>query len=256
MIDAPIGFFDSGVGGLSVLKHAVEVMPEENYIYFGDSANAPYGVRTREEVLDLTFQAVNNLMKQNIKALVIACNTATSVAVEALRGELSIPVISMEPAVKPALEQTQGTVLLMATCVTLDSERVNALIHKWDTEKRILKVPCPNLAEEIEKEAFGQSHLAEYLKELLSDFENCGVSAVVLGCTHYAFVRERIQRILGENIAIFDGIDGTVAHLRELLIQRKIKREENALGSVKVESSKKDSGTLELYNHLLSGGIL
>ena len=170
MRDAPIGFFDSGVGGLSVLRCAIDVMPEENYIYFGDSAHAPYGVRSKEEVLALTLQAADRLMQQKIKALVVACNTATSIAVEALRKALPIPVISMEPAIKPALERTEGKILLMATCVTLESERVNALIRKLDTQSRIIKVPCPRLAEEIEKEVFGHSDLEEYLKEVLQDF--------------------------------------------------------------------------------------
>lgn len=256
MIDAPIGFFDSGVGGLSVLRHAIDVMPEENYIYFGDSAHAPYGVRPREEVLALTLQAADRLMKQEIKALVVACNTATSIAVESLRKVLPVPVISMEPAIKPALEQTEGKILLMATCVTLESERVNALIRKLDTQGRIIKVPCPQLAEKIEKEAFGRSGLEEYLKELLQDFRGCGASAVVLGCTHYSFISARIRQLLGENVLIFDGIDGTVAHLRELLVQRGIKRNHEEKGSVNVQSSKKDEGTLALYSKLLSGGML
>ena len=254
MIDAPIGFFDSCVGGLSVLRHAIEVMPEENYIYFGDSAHAPYGVRPKEEVLALTLQAADRLMQQGIKALVVACNTATSIAVEALRKTLPVPVVSMEPAIKPALERTDGKILLMATCVTLESERVKALIRKLDTRDRIFKIPCPQLAEEIEKEAFGRSALEKYLKELLQGVPKA--SAVVLGCTHYAFVSRRICQLLGEDVLIFDGIDGTVAHLRELLIQRGIKRSQEKKGSVIVESSKTDDGTLALYSKLLSGGIL
>lgn len=256
MVDAPIGFFDSGVGGLSVLKHALAVMPEENYIYFGDSANAPYGVRSREEVLSLTMAAVEKLLQQGIKALVIACNTATSIAVESLRKRLSIPVISMEPAIKPALEQTEGKVLLMATCVTLEAKRVNALIQKLDTKDRVIKVACPRLAEEIEKEVFGHSCLDAYLAELLAGFKSDKASAVVLGCTHYSFIQARIRRILGEHIRVFDGIDGTVAHLEELLIQQGIKRKKGTVGSVVIESSKKDAETLTLYKKLLSGGIL
>lgn len=256
MRDAPIGFFDSGVGGLSVLRCAIDVMPEENYIYFGDSAHAPYGVRSKEEVLALTLQAADRLMQQKIKALDVACNTATSIAVEALRKALPIPVISMEPAIKPALERTEGKILLMATCVTLESERVNALIRKLDTQSRIIKVPCPRLAEEIEKEVFGHSDLEEYLKEVLQDFRSCDASAVVLGCTHYSFISERIRRLLGEKVWIFDGIDGTVAHLRELLIQKGIKRDHKEKGSVSVQSSKKDDKTLALYHKLLSGGML
>ena len=152
----PIGFFDSGVGGLSVLKHAIKVMPEENYIYFGDSLNAPYGTKTNEQVFNLTRAGINKLIVQNVKAIVVACNTATSIAVDELRKTTKIPIISMEPAIKPALEKTDGNVLLLATNVTLSSKRVNNLIEKYDLNNRVIKLPCPELAKKIEEAVFEQ----------------------------------------------------------------------------------------------------
>ena len=110
-----IGFFDSGLGGISVLRDAYFLMPEEDYIYFGDTANAPYGTKKQEQIISMTMNGVDYLLSNNIKALVIACNTATSAAIEKIRQFVSIPVIGMEPAIKPALEHTKGNVLMMAT---------------------------------------------------------------------------------------------------------------------------------------------
>ncbi len=250
----PIGFFDSGLGGLAVLKHAREVMPEENYIFFGDSANAPYGTKTEQEVMKHTQDAVDILLKRNIKALVIACNTATSVAVEYLRSVLDIPVISMEPAVKPALEKTDGKVLLLATNVTLSSKRVAHLLERYDFDNRVLKVPAVRLAEEVENAAFtkNSSELNEYLTKLLFSY-SCCANAVVLGCTHYAFVEEKIKSILG-NALVFDGIDGTVNHLRDILIAQNIKKNDGQTGETELLSSK--TGAETVYRYLLLGGKL
>lgn len=256
MQNRPIGFFDSGVGGLSVLKYALQVMPEENYIYFGDSLNAPYGTKSREQVFTLTETAINKLIEQGVKAVVIACNTATSIAVDELRKKINIPIISMEPAIKPALEQTNGKVLLLATEVTVSSERVSMLINKYDTENRVFKVPCPQLAKKIEEAVFGKSDIEEYLFELLKPVKDINATAVVLGCTHYPFVKEEIKKIIGNDVKIFDGIDGTVSHLKEILIKNNIKNVEQTKGYLKIQSSMNGEKTLELYKKLLNGGIL
>lgn len=256
MQNRPIGFFDSGVGGLSVLRYALEVMPEEDYIYFGDSLNAPYGTKSRDEVLSLTKNAISNLIEQGVKAVVIACNTATSIAVDSLRKEIDIPIISMEPAIKPALEQTGGKVLLLATQVTVSSERVNALIRKYDTENRVIKIPCQYLAKKIEEAVFGEASIDEYLNELLTPYKNINATAVVLGCTHYPFVKDKILKAIGDNLKIYDGIDGTVAHLKDILIKKNTKKVANIRGSLKIQSSLEGEKTLELYNKLLYGGIL
>ncbi len=256
MLNNPIGFFDSGVGGLSVLKYALEIMPEENYIYFGDSLNAPYGTKNKEQVFSLTKSAINHLIEQNVKAVVVACNTATSIAVDTLRKETDIPIISMEPAIKPALEKTDGNVLLLATNVTLNSERVNKLINKFDTDNRVIKLPCPHLAKKIEEAVFLKNDIEQYLNELLLPYKDKNISAIVLGCTHYPFVKDKICNILGENIFVFDGIEGTVLHLKEILESNNIKNHNKNKGQLTIESSITDPEAIELYNKLLIGGIL
>lgn len=256
MRENPIGFFDSGVGGLSVLKYALKVMPEENYIYFGDSFNAPYGTKSREEVYALTENGISNLVEQGVKAVVVACNTATSIAVDNLRTKTDIPIISMEPAIKPALEKTNGNVLLLATSVTVASERVNKLIEKYDTYNRVIKVPCEQLAKKIEESVFGNSDIDIYLNELLLPYADKNVTSVVLGCTHYPFVKDKIKKIVGDNVCIFDGIEGTVSRLKEILIEYNIKNLSDKKGFLDIQSSLKGKKTLELYNKLLCGGIL
>ncbi len=250
MNDSPIGFFDSGVGGLSVLRRALEVMPEENYIYFGDSLNAPYGTKSRDEVFKLTENAVNTLVEKGVKAIVIACNTATSICVDTLRRELDIPIISMEPAIKPALENTDGKVLLLATNVTLSSERVNSLIAKYDTSGRVIKVPCAYLAGKIEQAVFSECDVRGYIEELLRQYKGIGATAAVLGCTHYPFIKKRICECFGD-IVIFDGIEGTVSHLKDVLEQCGLKRRSDGKGNVEIMSSKNDARTLLLYEKLI-----
>lgn len=256
MQENPIGFFDSGVGGLSVLKYALKIMPEENYIYFGDSLNAPYGTKTKEQVFALAKSAINHLIDQNAKAVVVACNTATSIAVDTLRKEIDIPIISMEPAIKPAIKKTTGNILLLATNVTLNSERVNKLIEKFDSENRVIKLPCAQLAQKIEEAVFFKNDIDNYLKELLLPYVGENISAIVLGCTHYPFVKDKICAILGKNISVFDGIEGTVLHLKEILESNNIKNKNKNRGYLKIESSIKDPAAIELYNKLLIGGIL
>ena len=132
----PIGFFDSGVGGLSVMREALKIMPNEDYIYFGDSKNAPYGTRTVDEVRKLTFDAVDFLLSKGVKGIVIACNTATSAAVAALRMEYpELPIVGIEPALKPAVElNKEGSILIMATSMTLKEKKFNNLMEKYRIE--------------------------------------------------------------------------------------------------------------------------
>lgn len=255
MNTSPIGVFDSGVGGLSVLRYAVNVLKNENFIFYGDSANAPYGEKSKEEVLCLASAAAEKLANMNIKALVIACNTATSVAVDYLRSKYPFPIISMEPAVKPALTLTTGKVLLMATEVTLASNRVNALINKYDTDGRVIKVPCPLLAKKIEQAVFEKDETQEYLSEILSPYGKINATSAVLGCTHYPFVEDKIKSILGD-IPVFDGIDGTVEHLKCVLEEQGLRNQSSLKGKVELCSSKTDKRTLELYERLFTGGCL
>jgi len=253
MNNRPIGFFDSGLGGLSVLKDAIALMPEENFLYYGDTANAPYGSRSLEEIKALTLRSVSYLMSENIKALVIACNTATSAAIEALREKLDIPVIGMEPAVKPALEfATEGRVLVMATPATVSFSKFHELVEKYHGEDRIITLPCPDLAALIERNALEEVMLDQYLEKLFAPFKNENISAIVLGCTHYLFIKDKIASYFPDTTRLFDGNAGTVSRLKNVLIEKGLKLpESNHKGKIVLNSSQSDQHTMKLYTQFL-----
>jgi glutamate racemase len=209
---APIGVFDSGVGGLSVLAELVKQMPYENYIYLGDRKNAPYGSRTAADVLRLSEENAKRLIDLGAKCLVIACNTATAAAADRLRHTYaSIPIVGIEPAVKPASRSACRRVAVLATPRTVESARFAELLRANSTECELVPVPCPRLAGMIER---GED-VRDYLSELLSgvgDFDG-----IVLGCTHYPFVKNEILAAVGREVEIFDGAVGTAAQAKRRL---------------------------------------
>ena len=255
MINKSIGFFDSGVGGLSVLKEACALMPEENYIYYGDSANAPYGEKSREEIFELTMRGIGYLMSNDIKALVIACNTATSAVIDELRKEVDIPVIGMEPAIKPALAAVEGKVLMMAPPATIRLERYNNLLERFNARERVVNLACNKLAGMIEHNVLSHSNeLGDYLAGLLAPYKNTGIQGIVLGCTHYVFIKEDIKEAFGEDVLIFDGNHGTVKRLKSVLEEKGIKRPSDAgKGAVILNSSSDDQFSMKTYSKLFYG---
>ncbi|ADG81977.1 glutamate racemase [Thermincola potens JR] len=216
--DRPIGIFDSGVGGISVLKDMVQLLPNEKFIYYADSLNAPYGTKDNETIARLSRNVARFLVDKGIKTLVVACNTATAVAINQLRAELDIPVIGMEPAVKPAVELgKEGKVLVMATPVTLKQEKFNKLLHRYDEHSRVIPLPCPGLVELVEKGITQGKEIKEYLSKLLANIQRDQIAVVVLGCTHYVFVRDTIKQFFPSQIPVIDGNCGTAKRLLKVL---------------------------------------
>lgn len=238
--DLPIGFLDSGVGGLSVMKEAIKIMPNEDYIYFGDSKNAPYGVKTTKEIRDLTFNVVEFLIEKGIKGLVVACNTATSAAVSELRRVYpDMPLVGIEPAIKPAVElNKKGKILIMATPMTIKQEKFNLLLNKYKEKADIVPIPCAGLMEFIEEGILRGEELEKYLKEKLMVYEKSEISAIVLGCTHYPFVKDTIVKIMGKDIDIIDGGEGTAREIKRRL------KEQNLL------TDRLEKGNIIIYNSL------
>jgi len=252
----PIGVFDSGVGGISVLADLVHQLPDEEYVYFGDSGNAPYGVRSKDEVKRLSFNVVDQLLNFKIKALVVACNTATSVAIEELRSSLDIPVIGMEPALKPAIELNKsGKIMVMATPVTLREKKFNDLIEKFKHTTNVSKIPCPGLVEIIEKDGKYAFEIESYIKKVFSPYKIDEIGVIVLGCTHYVFIKDIIANILGEDISIVDGNLGTAKHVRHLLEDNgtliPISKEDCKETKIKVINSSDDINMIDLSKKLL-----
>lgn len=249
-----IAVFDSGVGGISVLRQLVRLLPGERFLYFGDSANAPYGTRPTEEVRALTFAAVERLYEQYpIKALVLACNTATAAAVKELRQAYPDRIIvGIEPAVKLAADHFPGgRVGVMATQVTLREEKFDTLLHRWDGCCTLAKIPAPGLVELVESGRGDSPEAEALLRPILEPYAG-QLDALVLGCTHYPFAARPITRILGSGTALLDGGEGTARETRRRLQAQNLL--ENGTGSVQITNSLPGTERLELCRALLAQG--
>ncbi len=210
-----IGFFDSGVGGLSVLHTAMQVLPPQHYIYFADSKNAPYGNKSKKEIKKLMFDVVDFFQKKEVDALVIACNTATSAAVKDLRKKYNFPIIGMEPAIKPAIEKSKNKkVLLFATELTLKEKKLKQLIKRLDATKKVKKIPLQELVIFGEEMRWNDPVVLKYLNKKLRKIDWNDYSSIVLGCTHFLFFKNDFQKIIPPHIEIIDGNLGTVLHLK------------------------------------------
>ena len=238
----PIGFFDSGVGGLSVMKHAMEKLPTENFIYYGDDANAPYGTRTEEEIKELSLACGEFLYRKGVKAIVMACNTATSIAVYKMRELYQMPVISIEPAVKPAFEnRANGKILVMATPATIQQTRFKELKSRVGCEEYVIDMPCRGLVELLETGDFDDPRIEAYIREKFDVLKGEEIDGIVMGCTHYSFIADKICRIAKEYFSgkceIYDGMYGMVNHLKNVLAQEDLLNDSG-------------NGTAELYSSL------
>jgi len=214
-----IAVFDSGLGGISVLRHLLRLMPGERYLYFGDSANAPYGSRSTQEVRSLTLAAAERLMGEKpLKALVLACNTATAAAVKELRKQYpELIVIGIEPALKVAADHYPGgRIGVMATEVTLREEKFDTLLHRFDENCSVTKIPMPGLVQLVEAGKTDSPEMDSLLQTLLAPYIG-KLDAVVLGCTHYPLAAKAISRVLGEQVVLLEGGDGTARETRRRL---------------------------------------
>lgn len=249
----PIGIFDSGVGGISVLKEAVKMLPNEDFIYYGDSKNAPYGEKKVEDVQQLVFGVTEKLMDRQVKAIVVACNTATSAAIDRLREKYkNMPVIGIEPALKPAIKlKRDGKIIVMATPVTLQERKFMNLMKKYEDIADIAPVPCPGLAEIIEQGHFNGPIVNDYIETKLSTYKNHKIAAVVLGCTHYPFVKDEICKIINEDIPVIDGSEGTIKQLKRKLEAFNIVNDKEEEGEVHIFNSL-DDNMVKLSYDLLS----
>ena len=209
-MESSIGVFDSGLGGVSVLREAIRVLPHERFIYYGDNRNAPYGDRTEAEITELTLRCAHTLANQGVKAILIACNTATATCIERIRNELDVPVVSVEPAIKPACMQPgYGKILMMATRATTRLQRYLDLQARMPDPSRILNSPCPGLVERIEQGIFAEDAFDDLLDTYLSAYHTMQIDGIVLGCTHYVFIRNAIRRYATMHFSgackLFDG---------------------------------------------------
>ena len=247
-----IAVFDSGLGGISVLRHLRRQMPGERFLYFGDSANAPYGSRSTEAVRSLTMAAARRLMEEKpLKALVLACNTATAAAVKDLRRDYpELIVIGIEPALKVAADQYPGgRIGVMATEVTLREEKFDLLLHRFHENCSVTKIPMPGLVQLVEAGKTGGPEMEMLLKQLLRPYIG-KLDAVVLGCTHYPLAAETISAVLGKEVVLLDGGEGTARETRRRLAEAGLL--ENGSGELIMENSSPDPELISLAYELLN----
>ena len=247
--NSKIGVFDSGLGGLSVLHTLQTILPQESYVYFGDSMNAPYGVKTREDVFELSKAICDALIEKNVKAIVIACNTATSAAVERLRALYDIPIVGMEPAIKPALKHATGQIAVLATEMTLKEEKFLKLVESLEDGYRIEKIPAPEWVDCVENHMFDQDYVNVSVKTFLDKYVPKS-NAIVLGCTHFVFLRNVISAYYHGKIEIFDGNMGTALQLKNTLASRGLIYDGEAPPTLEIINTKSEDYVEKSYELL------
>jgi len=246
----PIGIFDSGVGGVSVLAQARSLLPAEDFLYYGDNAYAPYGVRSPQQVMERVRWVAGHLLDRGAKALVIACNTATSVAAAELRADLDLPVIGMEPALKPAsLCRHGGHILVLATPMTLDLPKFAVLMERYG--QGAIPLPCAGLMEFVERDELNSGALCDHLARIFGGWAQKPADAVVLGCTHYIYLRQAIAAFFPK-VPLLDGNLGTVRQLERLLAERSLLRTGGGQGTVTLETSGDAKSVIPLMQRLLA----
>ncbi|MBP2637063.1 MAG: yrpC [Firmicutes bacterium] len=220
-----IGFFDSGIGGLTVLGHALKILPFADYIYYADIEHLPYGEKTKSEVRQYVQKAMDYMAEIKVDAVVIACNTATSVAGMKLRKNYSFPIIGMEPAVKPAVAYCQETgkkTLVLATSLTLREEKFQQLVERLEATAMVDTLPLGGLVKFAEQFEFDTSAVEQYLQKEFAPLTLADYGAVVLGCTHFPLFSNILKQFFPEETVFFDGSVGTINHLADILTQKGI----------------------------------
>lgn len=239
-----IGIFDSGIGGVTVFREILKTLPNYDYIYYSDSLNNPYGDKSQKELLAIVDNIVNYLVNRGCKIIVIACNTASALCKEYLRGKFNVPIIAIEPAIKQVYDKkTQGKTLLMATKGTMDSEKFRELYEKYDN-KEIYLQECAGLADLIEND--DQEQIREYINKYLKKYQ--GVENIILGCTHYPLIKEELKEVLGD-VYFYDGAKGVEKELERVI--NKIGLEQSK-GTIEFIDSSKSKKKIDRFWNLLN----
>jgi len=239
--DRPIGVFDSGVGGLCVLQALRRLLPAEDLVYFADQAHFPYGPRDAAEVRALSLAAVQALLAERAKLIVVACNTASSAALSELRARFSLPIVGIEPAVKPACALTRlGRVGVLATDGTVQGEKLQQLIARVAGGVEVVTAPAPGLVELVERGELTGPAAEAAVRAAVGPLRDAGVDVVALGCTHFAFLRPLVQRVLGEGVTVLEPAEAVARQAARLLDQHGLRAACARAGAVRYRSSAGD----------------
>ena len=251
---SPIGIFDSGVGGISVLRAIREQMPEESVIYFGDQGHIPYGPRPMEQIQGFSEAITEFLLERDAKIIVVACNTASAAALTYLRQRFpDVPFVGMEPAVKPAAEHTEtGKVGVLATPATFQGTLYASVVERFANGVELFQHTCPGLVQKIELGKLDSKETRRILEEALLPMLEKNIDTVVLGCTHYPLVIPLMQQIVGENVRVIDPALAVARQTGRLLVARGMRNDSSMKGNVKFYTSG-DPDTLKSLLPVLFG---
>ncbi|MBI5052769.1 MAG: glutamate racemase [Chloroflexi bacterium] len=221
MNNNPLGIFDSGLGGLSVLKEIRALLPDESILYFADQGRVPYGPRPKEEIQKFSDEITRFLLEHGAKVIVVACNTASAAALESLRQTFPhIPFVGMEPAIKPAAEKTKtGAIGVIATLATFESERFARVVDRFAKGVRVLAQPSPDLVIQVENGEFDTPRTREMLHHYLDPLLADGIDSIVLGCTHYSFLAKAIGEVVGDTVEIIDPAPAVAKQVKRVIDQ-------------------------------------
>lgn len=232
-----IGIFDSGIGGLSILNELKLILPHENFLYYGDSINCPYGEKSEEELMIITREIVKYLKSEGCRLVVIACNTATTRCMKELRKEFpELIFVGCVPAIKMACDRNFKNTLVMATPATIDSERTQELVcQNKQKDQNIYLVPCFGLASAIERE--DMSEVKNILQNIFFEYKEMNIDSIVLGCTHYPFIKKEILEVM-PGVELLDGSRGVANEVARQLKKHGLLNESNTQGNVQIINSK------------------
>lgn len=251
-----IGIFDSGIGGMTLLHQAMVSLPKENYIFYADTDHVPYGTKTKEQVTGYVDEVMQFMIAHDCKAVVIACNTATSVAAGSMRSKYNIPIIGIEPAVKPAVEKSAGKrVMVIATPLTIQEEKLKNLVEKVDDSHLVDLLALPRLVSFAEAGEFDSDEVITYLKEMLEPYPMEEYGELVLGCTHFNYFKDSFAKLLPTGVKMIDGSFGTINQLKRILEQRGLLEENEGIVryfmSGRQVKTKKDLQRMEMLHERL-----
>lgn len=252
----PIGVFDSGVGGLAVVQESRKLLPQEDILYYADQAHFPYGQRSPQEVTHLASDATRFLLDRGAKMVVVACNTASGVALDLLRAAFPVPFVGVEPAIRPASAQSHSRkVGVMATDATFHTQRFARLVTQYAEDVEVYTQECPNLVELVEAGDVESRQVRSLLHRYLDPLVAEGIDALALGCTHYSFLRQAIQEVVGPGVAVIDTALPVARQVERVLKASDLAREDGVPGRVQLFTSGDEAAFLTVVRRLLPEGM-
>jgi glutamate racemase len=257
MVESPIGIFDSGVGGLTVVSELFRILPQEDIIYFGDTAHLPYGSKSKEAVTRFSLDIVNFLKAQKVKIVIVACNTASSFALSRLREKIDLPVIGViEPGAQAAIDTTRNFKIgIIGTEGTIKSRAFEEALKKINRNVKVFSQACPLFVPLVEEGWLDEPETSQIAEKYLSPLKDKGIDTLILGCTHYPLLKELLSRIMGQGVSLIDTAESTAKAVKKSLGEKNLLKKGNHKSVYKFFVSDNPEKFLQLGMRFLGEGI-